>query len=87
MSKVTEKISEEQLAELKNLQQEINSSLMNIGNTEIVKSQLLQRHTKLESDWKILSESLEKEYGSVNINLQDGTISEIEKEEAPLQKA
>jgi hypothetical protein len=34
MSKVTEKISEEQLAELKNLQQEINSSLMNIGNTE-----------------------------------------------------
>ena len=78
MSKVTEKISEEQLAELKKLQQEINSSLMNIGNTEIVKSQLLQRHTKLESDWKILSESLEKEYGSVNINLQDGTISEIE---------
>lgn len=81
MAKV-KKITEEQLETLKDLKQEINSSLMNIGNTEIVKSQLLQHHAKLESDWKILSESLEKEYGTVNINLQDGAITKIEKEKA-----
>jgi len=81
------KISKTELTEVKELQNQINTLLMNIGNAELVKSQLVSRHAELQVQWKTVSESLEKKYGSVNISLEDGTISDIEKEKASLEKA
>ena len=83
----SKKISKKELTEVKELQNQINTLLMNIGNAELVKSQLVSRHAELQVEWKTVSESLEKKYGSVNISLEDGTISDIEKEEASLEKA
>ena len=83
----SKKISKKELNEVKELQNQINTLLMNIGNAELVKNQLVSRHGELQVEWKTVSESLEKKYGSVNISLEDGTISDIEKEEATLEKA
>jgi hypothetical protein len=80
------KISKKELGEVKELQQQINTLLMNIGNAELVKNQLVEKHKELQAEWKALSSGLEDKYGSVNISLEDGTISEIE-EEAKLEKA
>ena len=83
----SKKISKKELNEVKELQNQINTLLMNIGNAELVKNQLVSRHAELQVEWKTVSESLEKKYGSVNISLEDGTIYDIEKEEATLEKA
>ena len=83
----SKKISKKELNEVKELKNQINTLLMNIGNAELVKNQLVSRHAELQVEWKTVSESLEKKYGSVNISLEDGTISDIEKEEATLEKA
>ena len=83
----SKKISKKELIEVKELQQQINALLMNIGNAELVKNQLVSSHAELQVQWKAVSQSLEEKYGSVNISLEDGTISEIEAEEEPLKKA
>ncbi len=83
----SKKISKKELTEVKELQQQINTLLMNIGNAELVKNQLVSSHAELQVQWKAVSQSLEDKYGSVNISLEDGTISEIEAEEEPLKKA
>jgi len=83
----SKKISKKELTEVKELQQQINALLMNIGNDELVKNQLVSSHAEMQVQWKAVSQSLEEKYGSVNISLEDGTISEIEAEEEPLKKA
>lgn len=83
----SKKISKKELTEVKELQQQINALLMNIGNAELVKNQLVSSHAELQVQWKAVSQSLEDKYGSVNISLEDGTISEIEAEGEPLKKA
>ena len=87
MAKKSKKISSKELTEVKELQNQINTLLMNIGNAELVKNQLVSKHSELQVEWKTLSESLETKYGSVNISLEDGTISDIEKEDPSLKKA
>lgn len=80
------KLTKKELEEVKELQKQINTLLMNIGNAELVKNSLCTRHTELQAEWKDLTTSLETKYGSVNISLDDGTISPVE-EEAKLEKA
>jgi hypothetical protein len=87
MAKKSKKISSKELTEVKELQNQINTLLMNIGNAELVKNQLVSKHSELHAEWKTVSESLETKYGSVNISLEDGTISDIEKEDPSLEKA
>jgi hypothetical protein len=72
------KITDDQLTAVKELQSEINNCLLNIGNSELIKAQLISKQMELQQDWKTLTEALEKEYGSVNININDGTISKLE---------
>jgi len=87
MTKKSKKISSKELTEVKELQNQINTLLMNIGNAELVKNQLVSKHLELQAEWKTVSESLETKYGSVNISLEDGAISDIEKEDPSLKGA
>ena len=80
-SKKAKKISAKELEEVKVKQNEINTLLMNIGNAELVKNQLVSRHIELQAEWKDMSVALEEKYGSVNISLEDGSITEVEEEE------
>jgi hypothetical protein len=85
MSK-TKKITAKELTEIKELQNKINNALINIGNAELVKSQLITEHTGLQATWTVSTGKLEKKYGSVNISLEDGTITALDSE-AKLKKA
>ena len=82
MAEKATKITAEELENVQKLQKEVNSLLLNIGNAEIVKNQLVAKHVKMQDDWNSLTASLEEKYGSVNISLEDGTLSELKKEEA-----
>ena len=81
MAKKATKITTEELTNVQTLQKEVNNLLLNIGNAEIVKAQLIGKHAKMQEDWNTLTAALEEKYGSVNISLEDGTLSEIEKED------
>jgi len=77
----TKKVTTKELESVKELQSKINTILMNMGNATVVQNQLVSQHTALQVEWKDLTGKLEDKYGSVNISLEDGAISEIEKEE------
>ena len=85
MAEKATKITAEELTNVQTLQKEVNNLLLNIGNAEIVKAQLIGKHAKMQEDWNTLTAALEEKYGSVNISLEDGTLSEIEKEDEVLQ--
>tara|TARA_R110000744_G_scaffold178350_1_gene297290 strand:+ start:263 stop:538 length:276 start_codon:yes stop_codon:yes gene_type:complete len=85
MAEKATKITAEELTNVQTLQKEVNNLLLNIGNAEVVKAQLIGKHAKMQEDWNTLTGALEEKYGSVNISLEDGTLSEIEKEEEVLQ--
>ena len=81
MAEKAKKITAEELENVQSLQKEVNNLLLNIGNAEVVKNQLVAKHIKAQGDWNALTAKLEEKYGSVNISLEDGTLSEIEKQE------
>ena len=82
MAKKTKKISKEELETLTELQKEVNNILAQIGNAEIVKSQLLDKHKEIHQKWSENAIALEAVYGKVNIDLSSGEIKEIEEQEA-----
>tara|TARA_R110002073_G_scaffold2668_3_gene17310 strand:- start:299 stop:571 length:273 start_codon:yes stop_codon:yes gene_type:complete len=76
------KVTDKELESIKDLQQRINTVVMNLGNAVIVQDQLTSSHVELQAEWKKETAKLEKKYGNVNISLEDGTVSEIKEEEA-----
>ena len=78
------KIKEEQLTKIKNQQEKLNELIHNIGLLESQKHGLLHEIAKVNVDIEEYKQELEKEYGAININLEDGTYTEIEEEETPV---
>jgi len=76
------KVTDKELESIKDLQQRINTVVMNLGNAVIVQNQLTSSHLELQAEWKKETAKLEKKYGNVNISLEDGSVSEIKEEEA-----
>ena len=61
------KLTSKELEDVKQLQSEINNLLMNIGNAELVKNQLVNKHVVKQGEWQVLTSTLEEKYGQVNI--------------------
>ena len=76
------KITDEQLEKLHKQQTALNSLLNKIGITEANKHALLHELAGVNKEIEEFKVELEKEYGPVNINLETGEYSEIEKDEA-----
>ena len=74
------KLTSKELEDVKQLQSEINNLLMNIGNAELVKNQLVNKHVVKQGEWQVLTSTLEEKYGQVNISLEDGSLSSMEEE-------
>ena len=74
------KITDEQLETVKKHQQDLNKSLTNIGFIETQKHSLLHEHAGLVEDIESYKKELEEQYGAININIEDGTYTDIEKE-------
>ena len=78
---MSKKITEEQLKSIQNLVGQINNSQIQIGQLETQKHALLHQIAEVQKMLKDNQDKLEKEYGKVNVNIQDGTITPIEEKE------
>ena len=76
------KIKKEQLKKIQDQQTKTANILNEIGFLETKKHGLLHEIAALNDDINDFKVELEKEYGAVNINLEDGTYTPIETEEA-----
>lgn len=81
MSQEVNKITDEQLLKIQQHQKDLNKSLTNIGYVESQKHSLLHEYAGLVEDIEKYKTELEKEYGAININIEDGSYEDIEKEE------
>jgi len=86
MSKVKEMvkamITEEQLKTVQDQQAKLSELLKSIGVLDVQRMNLHSNVKTLSEEIEVTKKELEKEYGQVNINLTDGTYSEIEKDDA-----
>ena len=82
MAKKTEdlKITDEQLKGLQELIGQINNAQLSVGQLETQKAGLINAIGDLQVKLKGMQDGLEEEYGKVSINIQDGSIKELEDE-------
>ena len=73
-------IKEEQLKELQEVVGQIQQAQSKLGQMETQKFGLLTMTQDLQMKLRGVQQKLEEEYGKVSINIQDGTITEIEDE-------
>ena len=73
-------ITEEQLKLLQEQQGKLNETLRTIGVLEARKGNVLKEIEAISKEIEGTKKELEEEYGQININLQDGTYEDIEKE-------
>ena len=74
------KIKEEQLEKIKKQQESLQTLITNIGVLETQKHGLLHELAEVNKDVESFKMELEKDYGKVNISLEDGSYTEIEEE-------
>ena len=74
------KIKEEQLNKIRSQQGQIDQVLNEVGYLEASKHALLHKLAGINEKVEDFKKELEKEYGSVNIDLKTGEYTEIEKE-------
>tara|TARA_B100000575_G_C22842011_1_gene493417 strand:+ start:273 stop:560 length:288 start_codon:yes stop_codon:yes gene_type:complete len=70
-----EKISEEHLTELQKLVNGINGIQFNIGKIESQKHEMLHQLTVLQQKTHQMQDTLQKEYGTYDVDLTDGKIN------------
>ena len=74
------KIKEEQLNKIQEQQQNLNKILNEVGYLEAQKHGLLHQFAGLNRKVEDFKSELEAEYGTININVEDGTYTVIEQE-------
>ena len=70
-----EKITDEQLIRVQELINNINRSQMELGQIETKKHAMLHNISSLQEAVGSVKDEFEKEYGTADINIQDGTIN------------
>ena len=75
------KIKKEQLKKIIDQQEKLNSIITQIGYIESQKHGLLHELAGVNQDIEEFKKVLEEEYGPVNIDLKDGTYTEIKEEQ------
>jgi hypothetical protein len=70
-----EKVTDKQLEEVQNLINEINRSQIELGQMETKKHAILHSVSALQEKVGDMRDTFEKEYGTADINIQDGVIN------------
>ena len=70
-----EKITDEQLKKVQDTVNNLNRSQLEIGSMEIKKHEMMHQIAGLRDSLTVLQSEFEKEYGTFDINIQDGTIN------------
>ena len=81
MSEAKQIITEDQLKKIQDFQKDLNKLLNEVGFLEAQKTAVLGKFQEINKETEAFKKELEDEYGSININLEDGSFSPIEKEE------
>ena len=77
-----EKITEEQLKKVQDTVNNINRAQLEIGSVELKKHEMMHQIAGLRDELTLLQTEFDKEYGTFDINIQDGTINYKENVEA-----
>jgi|TARA_R110001583_G_C5553643_1_gene400561 hypothetical protein len=75
------KITKEELEQASKQQEDLQKVILDIGVIETKKHAMLHKIADINTDIEELKKVLEEKYGHVNINLEDGTYTEVEDEE------
>jgi len=70
-----EKITAEQLEKVQNTVNSINRAQLEIGSIELKKHEMMHQIAGLKDELTLLQTEFDKEYGTFDINIQDGTIN------------
>jgi allophanate hydrolase subunit 1 len=70
-----EKITDEQLKRVQETVNNINRIQIELGQLEVRKHELLHSIATVKDGLALIQSEFEKEYGTVDINIQDGTIN------------
>jgi predicted nucleic acid-binding Zn-ribbon protein len=79
---VVKQITKEQLEKITNQQKDLQSLLTNIGVLESQKHGFLHQIADVNKAIEEFKNELQEQYGPININLEDGTYTDI-KDETP----
>ena len=80
--KKPEKITDEQLEKVQSTIDNINRLQLEVGSSEVKKHGLLHNVAGLRDELTLLQSEFEKDYGTFDINIQDGVINYPENGEA-----
>ena len=72
------KITKEQLEKIKDQQGKLQQIVNDIGVIEINKHEALHVQAAISKEMNQTKKELEEQYGSININMEDGTYTKIE---------
>ena len=78
---MSKSITAEELKQIKEQQSELGTVVNHVGQLEANKHSLLHKLAGINEGIEETKKQLEEKYGSININLEDGTYTEIEKED------
>ena len=70
-----EKITDEQLKRVQETVNGINRGNLEIGSMEVKKHEMMHGIAGLRDQLKVLQDEFQKEYGTFDIDIQDGTIN------------
>lgn len=87
MDKKVKNLSKEELTLLQGLQQEFNTVKMQLGDTVLQQHQLMEKVAAVKEKFSVQEVKLMEIYGKdAVINLENGEVTEKEKEEAKLEQ-
>ena len=75
------KITKEELKQASKQQEDLQKVILDIGVIETKKHAMLHQIAEINNSIEEFKKSLEEKYGHININLEDGTYTEIKDEE------
>ena len=70
-----EKITDEQLEKVQKTINNINRAQLELGSMEVKKHEMMHNVASLRDSLVLLQSEFEKDYGTYDINVQDGTIN------------
>ena len=70
-----EKITDKQLEKVQSTVNSLNRSQLEIGSIELKKHELMHQMASLRDSLTLLQSEFEKEYGTYDVNIHDGTIN------------
>ena len=82
MEEAKKVITEEQLKTVTEQQTKLSEFLRSIGVLDVQKQNVHNQIKKVSEEIDATKKELEKQYGQININLEDGSYTDIEKENA-----